>query len=433
MKNSFRPGPFEKLQLILSRFIENPDESVLAETSSENPWFIRNFILRAITGINCYLNPKNLNSWVSNYDFNHTDENNIGIIMAGNIPLAGFHDLLCVLISGNNAIVKPSHLDRVMTEYIIHCLCEIEPAFKKRIITVDHLPGIDALIASGSDNTCRHLKYFYKGIPQIIRPTRTSCCVLNGHESEFDLKMLSDDVFLYFGFGCRNVSKIYIPGGYNIKDLISSFNNYEWIIGHKKYYHNYIHNKSLLEMNNEKFIDGGYFTFFENVQLGSPVSVVNYEFYDSENDLAESISLNRGKIQCVVSGDRHGFNPVEFGKAQFPMPWDYAELFLWRQWAIVEATKKIRFMYETVKAVDDSRPLISHVGQCSIIQDIAWSGSDDLENAKVVDFFGTSLPTAIPAASSRRTRRGYSPTRSPMTKNVARACRRSSSDRIRGV
>ncbi|HLF32930.1 MAG TPA: hypothetical protein VI583_01755 [Cyclobacteriaceae bacterium] len=325
MSKYARIEPFAGLHSRLSAFINDPDDIILADAARENPWFVREFAITAIKGILNFIDPSNLETWLSGYNFHGKQDNNIGIIMAGNIPLAGFHDLLCVLVSGNKAVLKTSHQDRVLTDFVINCLLDSDPAFRERISETEDLQRVDALIATGSDNSARQFKYLFKDIPRIIRSNRTSCCILDGSETTGDYSKLALDMFLYFGLGCRNVSKIYIPIGYDIQKLISSVGGFEWIIDNGKYYNNYIHHRSLFEMNHEKFIDAGYFILLETAKTGSPVSVFYYQNYESAEDLKEIISRSGDMIQCIVSGEKFRQLGVDFGMAQFPMPWEYAD------------------------------------------------------------------------------------------------------------
>jgi hypothetical protein len=325
MNKYARIDPFTRLYSRLSAFLDIPDEVILENAARENPWFVREFTITAIKGILNFIHPSNMETWISGYNFNGKQDKKIGIIMAGNIPLAGFHDLLCVLVSGNKAVVKTSHMDQVLTNFVINCLFESDPSFRERILKTEDLKGIDALIATGSDNTARQFNYYFRDIPRIIRSNRTSCCILDGSETAGDFSKLALDMFLYFGLGCRNVSKIYIPKGYDIRELISSVNGFEWIPDNRKYYNNYIHHRSLFEMNREMFIDGGYFILLETANTGSPVSVFYYQYYEDEDDLKGIISRSGHKIQCIVSGERFRQIAVDFGMAQFPMPWEYAD------------------------------------------------------------------------------------------------------------
>ena len=316
---------FIKLGDSISRFIKNPDERLLNRISDINPWFIRSYVLTALNGLLIYLNPENIDTWLSKYDLTGKKNKNIGIIMPGNVPLAGFHDLLCVLISGNNAFIRPSHLDTILIEFIIEQLQNINPLIRDRVVLCSDVGGVDALIATGSDNSARYFKYHYNNLPKIIRSNRSSCCILEGTETTTELNALSNDIFLYFGLGCRNVSKIYLPKNYQIHTLVQYFSGYSWITNHPKYNNNYIHNRSQANLIPQSFIDSGYFLLSENTAIVSPVSVIYHETYSDKKDLHLKIETNKKKIQCIISHPGVWPQSVKFGDAQFPQLWDYSD------------------------------------------------------------------------------------------------------------
>jgi hypothetical protein len=309
----------------LTRFLEKPDENLLIKISEVNPWFIRSYVLNALTGILKYLHPGNINNWLSNYNIKRIKVKNIGIIMAGNVPLAGFHDLLCVLITGNNAIIRPSHSDTLLIELIITELQNINPFMRNRIILRTDLSGVDAIIATGSDNSARYFKYYFNSIPKLIRANRSSCCIIDGLETLDEVTALSDDVFLYFGLGCRNVTKIYLPVKSGLHSLIKGFSKYSWITEHKKYLNNYMHNRSLASLRFQSFTDSGYFLFVENNSIVSPVGMIYYETYSDHNDLKIKLAAHQNKIQCIVCHSEILPQSVRFGEAQFPHLWDYSD------------------------------------------------------------------------------------------------------------
>jgi hypothetical protein len=316
---------FIQLGKSVTRFIKDPDEDFLIKVNAVNPWFIRSYVLNALNGILNYLDPGNIQTWLSNYRLSRPKVKNIGIIMAGNIPLAGFHDLLCVLISGHKAIIKPSHSDPLLIEFIINELQNINPLFNEKIIISSDIKWVDAIIATGSDNSARHFNYYFKTVPKIIRSNRSSCCILDGSETTEELTALSDDAFLYFGLGCRNVSKIYLPEKSSLDEIIECFSKYSWIIEHRKYHNNYLHNRSLALLKSEPFTDGGHFLLAENIQVVSPVAIIYYERYSDREELKTKIETNNKKIQCVVGHPGTTSQTVKFGAAQFPQLWDYSD------------------------------------------------------------------------------------------------------------
>ncbi len=285
----------------------------------QNPWFTQSNLKFCLEQWGKVLIKENLKQWVEKYSFSSQPQK-IGIIMAGNIPLVGFHDLIAVLLSGHNAIVKTSSKDDVLMSFVINYLQEFE-ALKNTIQKVEKLQNHDAVIATGSNNTARYFEYYFKEIPHIIRKNRTSVAVLNGNESEEDLKNLSEDIFRYFGLGCRNVTKLYLPKGFNTDLLFESF--YEWkeIINHAKYANNYDYNRAIYLMGNEEFLDNNFMILRESNELHSPIGVIHYEFYENSEILKNELIANTDKIQCVVGNDFE----IKFGETQKPSLTDYAD------------------------------------------------------------------------------------------------------------
>jgi len=308
----------------IHNIIEN-NKDIVNQASRRNPWFTPDFIHKALYGITYMLKEEKLEKWISNYQLNNENKRNIGIIMAGNIPLVGFHDLLSVLLSGNLAIIKLSHNDDLLIPYIVNLLKAIDPAIGNRIFFRDSIDNAHAVIATGSDNSARYFQHTFKHLPFIIRKNRTSCCIIDGNEHEDDLRQLGDDIFSYFGLGCRNISKIYIPSDYKIHDLPPYFNAYNWITEHAKFNNNYRYLKSKYTLENKLFIDAGFFTLLEKEDLVSPISCVYYESYDNPRDLGIILDKRKLKIQCIVSRDGWYPESIPFGKAQRPEPWEYAD------------------------------------------------------------------------------------------------------------
>jgi hypothetical protein len=241
--------------------------------------------------------------------------------MAGNIPLAGFHDFLSVLITGNNLIAKTSSKDYEIITYISDILCSINPSFRNRIeFTEGVLSNFDLVIATGSDNSSRYFDYYFGKFPNIIRKNRNSVAILEGDETDDELKALGTDIFSYFGLGCRNVSKIYIPKGYDLSSLPDHWKNFSDVISHPKYANNYDFNKAVYIVNKEAFYDSGILLLKEDSKISSPVSVLFYEYYESQYAVKQQTELLKEKIQCVV-----GQHNIPFGQAQWPHLWDYAD------------------------------------------------------------------------------------------------------------
>lgn len=287
---------------------------------NENAWFIEGNIKLAIEGIVLFLNQSVMEQWLSVYDLNELEPKKIGIIAAGNIPLVGFHDVMCVLLSGHHLMIKMSSKDGVLMRYVLDQLFEIQPEFKSRITFVERLNEADAFIATGSDNSARYFEYYFKNKPNVIRKNRTSVTVLTGQETVEDFENLGKDIFQYYGLGCRNVSKAFVPKGYSFKPLLDNLQSFEPVIHHHKYRNNYDYNKSIYLVNREPFLDTEYLLVRESEELVSPISVLYYQEYENEKELESLLNENADKIQCIV-----GANYIPFGQAQKPAISDYAD------------------------------------------------------------------------------------------------------------
>lgn len=302
-------------------------DDLYRKARSANSWFVPESIDLAFEGIYNYLDETNLNTWLEHYDHTLTNggPKNVGIVMAGNIPLVGFHDLLCVIFSGHNCIIKTSSQDRVLIPFLVEILLQTEPTMANRVKLVNKLKNQDAVIATGSDNTARYFQYYFKDIPKIIRKNRTSIGVLDGNESNDDLLNLGYDILQYFGLGCRNISKILIPEGYRLENLFEAIQPLEKVNQYQKYVNNYDYNKSIYLVNEEPFSDTGFLLFKQSDQLVSPVSVIYYDYYKDQKIVEIEIASVTEKIQCVASNNSWIKKSQEFGTLQTPDPWDYAD------------------------------------------------------------------------------------------------------------
>ncbi|MHC2992765.1 acyl-CoA reductase [Pontibacter sp. HJ8] len=292
---------------------------------AKNPWFDEENVSSALNGIITLLNEQYLREWLYPYHLKQVTPKKVGVVMAGNIPLVGFHDFLSVLISGHYLLAKLSSDDDVLMRRLANMLVALEPAFANQFEFVDMLKDADAIIATGSDNTARYFEYYFAKRPHIIRKNRTSIGILTGHEEEDDLKALGEDIFRYFGLGCRNVSKVYVPEGYTFDKFFEANEHHKGILEHHKYHNNYDYNKSILLVNRVPHFDNGFLLVQESEQLVSPISVLFYETFTSLPDLRHKLANVSKKTQCVVSA--HGWleGSIPFGDAQCPMPWDYAD------------------------------------------------------------------------------------------------------------
>lgn len=313
----------ELLQKLKNYLQENSTEwqEVKAEAFAKNAWFIPNFIDLAVENIcNNFLNTEKIQQWV---DYYHLDNNikgkNIGIVMAGNIPLVGFHDFLCVFISGHKQSIKLSSKDDVLLKHIFQKLISWNAAIENQIKVAEMLKNCNAYIATGSNNSSRYFDQYFSKYPNIIRRNRTSIAILNGTETAEDLDKLSDDIHLFFGLGCRNVTKIFVPEGYNFEPLLKTFNKYLFFSEHNKYKNNFDYQLSIALMNNIFYMTNGSTLLIENQSIFSAISQLNYSYYTNPYEL-NKILKNNEEVQCIVAKEN-----VEFGRAQQPGLFDYAD------------------------------------------------------------------------------------------------------------
>jgi hypothetical protein len=296
-------------------------EKVIKKTQSNNPWFTDENIKINLTYWSKKLIKTNLNQWLSKYNLKDTSRKNIAIIMAGNIPLVGFHDFICVFLAGHNSIIKLSSNDK----YLIPFLLNLVKFPSERVVYLDGmLKDYDAVIATGSDNTSRYFEYYFKNKQSIIRKNRNSIAILDGNETNVDLKSLSHDILTYFGLGCRSVSKLYVPKGYNFDSFFNSIFAYKDLINNHKYANNYDYNKAIYLMSEYKFLDNGFFMIKEGNEMHSPISTINYEYYDNISHLSEKIKQQEENIQCVVSNIKFE-GRIDFGETQNPSLNQYAD------------------------------------------------------------------------------------------------------------
>ena len=330
------PGVFEKFIMNLKQriqafaslgdYLRNLSSSELKDitnsAANDNSWFTPDSVEQSLQAIASWLTEASLEAWVSPYPTPPASRK-VALVMAGNIPLVGFHDLLAVLTSGHLAMVKLSSKDQFLPSFLIKKLIDIQPAFSDRITVVEQLKSFDAVIATGSDNSGRYFEYYFGKYPHIIRKNRTSVAILSGNETKGELGSLGTDIFSYYGLGCRNVSKLFVPAGYQFDGMFQAIESFAPVINQHKYANNYDHQKSILLINSEKFSDNGFLLLQESQKIVSPISVLFYEFFSSEDDLSGKLKANAEKIQVVVG--KHRLAEVEFGQAQKPALTDYAD------------------------------------------------------------------------------------------------------------
>ncbi|MFC5625025.1 acyl-CoA reductase [Algoriphagus winogradskyi] len=323
MKPAERISAFVKLgEAIVNLSLEEKDE-LLWRAENNNNWFTKESMESALEGIAFMLAPEKLDAWLSIYELKEIENpKSIGLMLAGNIPGVGFHDLMCVILSGHLAVIKLSSSDEIFMKWLLKKLFEIEARFELQVRIEEMLKGMDAYIATGSDNSSRYFNYYFGKYPHVIRQNRTSVAVLKGSETTEDYVNLGKDIFQYYGLGCRNVSKIYVKSIDQLQDLLGALEIYASVGTHHKYHNNYDYNKSIYLVNLEDHLDNGFLLLKESEDLVSPIAVLFYEVYSNEEQLAKKLDGLKEKIQCVV-GNGNGLVP--FGDAQTPEPWEYAD------------------------------------------------------------------------------------------------------------
>ncbi|AEV96713.1 acyl-CoA reductase [Niastella koreensis] len=292
------------------------------KASLQNAWFTPEFIDLATRNIaEAFLQKDKLMAWARQYNLpgETPAPKNVGIIMAGNIPLVGFHDFLCVFITGHRQTIKPSSKDDILIKHLVQQLYEWDETTRQLVTFSEMLKGCDAYIATGSNNSARYFDYYFSKYPHIIRRNRTSVALLTGQETPGELDKLADDVYQYFGLGCRNVTKLYVPENYDFVPLINAFKKYDYLGDMHKYRNNYDYMLAVLILNKQYYMSNQSILLAESKELFSPISQLNYEFYKNASEVEASLAGN-ADVQCIV-----GKNHLAFGQAQQPALTDYAD------------------------------------------------------------------------------------------------------------
>lgn len=304
-------------------------QQLISSVKLQNGWFTENNVRNSLLAIADMLQEKHLVNWVSNYQISDSSPaKRIGIVMAGNIPLVGFHDFLSVLMSGNCAVIKLSSDDALLLPMLVRILCNIEPGFVSQIdFSVGGLKKIDAVIATGSGNTARYFEYYFSKMPSLIRKNRNSLAVLDGSEEPEELTKLGEDIFNYFGLGCRNVSKLFIPQGYDLDRFFKAIYSFNELINHNKYANNFDYNRAVYLMGKDKegLLENGFLFLVKSTEYASPVAVLLYEYYQTIESLNQRFETDQEKIQCIVSNSALIKNSIPLGTSQRPQLWDYAD------------------------------------------------------------------------------------------------------------
>ncbi|KFC18995.1 acyl-CoA reductase [Epilithonimonas lactis] len=323
----------EKLGNFINEFIQKDDENynekeerlayLMKRSEIENPWFTlenQRYNLKQWAGL---FTKGNIENWLSKYELSNTPKR-VGLILAGNIPIVGFHDIISVVLSNHIPIIKLSSKDKLMLPFLL----ELWKEFSNNEIEfeiVDRLENFDAVIATGSNNTARYLEYYFKNHLSIIRKNRTSIAVLKGDETVEELQLLADDIFRYFGLGCRNVTKLLLPKDMKVDGLFENFVKYQDVINHNKYANNYDYNRAVYLLNQDLFWDNNFVMLREDEKLFSPLSVVNFSRYETLDEAKQFVEDNREEIQAIVAKPELGLESIGFGETQNPSLDTYAD------------------------------------------------------------------------------------------------------------
>lgn len=304
---------------------------VIRHAEIENKWFTRGNVIKAFEGIIALVEEQQLRNFVAQYSVPVKKPVRVGVIFAGNIPMVGFHDLMCVLLSGNNLIAKFSSDDKVLMGFIVEELIAIEPALKNQIEVVERLNTIDAIIATGSNNSSRYFDYYFGKYPHVFRKNRTAIAIIDGTETGEELTQLGSDIFTYFGLGCRNVSKLYVPKGYVFDTLFECIHSFgDELLMHNKYLNNFDYHRALFLLELIPFLTNNFLIIKEGEALSTPVSVLNYEYYTNLEELKQKLIAEQEQIQCLVSKNKLDLEALSyrsfyFGEAQMPAIADFAD------------------------------------------------------------------------------------------------------------
>lgn len=315
--------------LLLSDYGQSELEPIYRRAQAANGWFSPEQSKYTITQVaNQFLNATALENWVSNYAIPETTRplKTIGLVLAGNIPAVGFHDILCCFVAGHKAKIKYAEKDKILIPYLLEQLSIIAPETSAYFEAVDRLNNFDAVIATGSDNSARYFDHYFSKHPNIIRHNRNSVAILTGDETEEEIQRLSEDIFRYYGLGCRSVSKLYVPKGYDFMAFMKVMDQYVDSMEHNKYINNYDYNRSVYLLNNVPHLANEILTLVEHPSLLSRISTLHYEYYENEADLVKKIKADSDKLQCVVTKmNLSGIEGVNFGESQQPTLGSYAD------------------------------------------------------------------------------------------------------------
>jgi hypothetical protein len=314
----------------LNQYFLKEYHTVVKDAELFNHWFSEDNLHFALEQWSLALTSEQLEAWLIDYDEEYfeakAEPKTVAIIMAGNIPLVGLHDLISVLISGHKALIKPSSDDAKLIPFILQMLVAVDKGFADYLtITEDRMADFHAVIATGSNNSSRYFDHYFGKYPNIIRKNRSSVAILEGNESDEELKALGEDIFRYFGLGCRNVSKAYVPKDFDIQRLFEAFFPFESVCNNSKYGNNYDYNRAIFLMEHIDFLENGFFIIKEDKSLHAPVSVLNIERYDDHAIVLQELKEHQDDLQCIIGKAAFLDTAVPFGKSQKPNLWDYAD------------------------------------------------------------------------------------------------------------
>lgn len=301
-------------------------EEAIPFAVAKNGWFTQQSIRESLYNWSNLLTKDNLEKWLSTYNLKETTSaKKVGLILAGNIPLVGFHDIISVFLSGNNAVIKLSSDDQTIIPILIECIQSYSKEFESSFQLVDRLSEIDAVIATGSNNSARYFEHYFGKYPHIIRKNRTSVALLDGTETDKELAALANDILQYFGLGCRNVSKLFLPKDFDIDRIFNALYHFKELGNHNKFANNYDYNKAIYLLNKEPLLENGFLLMREAKGYHSPVAVLIYERYSTIQEVEKELKAAQDQLQCIVSHPNSNLKTIPFGKAQAPDLWDYAD------------------------------------------------------------------------------------------------------------
>lgn len=302
---------------------------IMQSAKIHNGWFTEENLQFTFESWSKTLTKSNLEKWLSPYKTPTTSPKIVAVVMAGNIPMVGFHDFLSILLSGHKALVKLSSNDNKLLPFLTEYLITQDPSIKDAVSFTDNqLKDYDAVIATGSDNTARYFEYYFRNKPHIIRKNRNAVAVLTGKESKAELELLANDIFRYYGLGCRNVAKLYVPENYDFKNFFEAMYSWKDIVQEVKYMNNYNYNKAIYLMSNHKtsdLLDNDFLLLKKDDSLSSPIGVLFYSYYNNISDVEATLVERKEDIQCIVSGENLSMKTVGFGETQSPKLTDYAD------------------------------------------------------------------------------------------------------------